>query len=160
MTDNDSTAGTDTSEQQAADVALLREAAAQFGVHANEAAKRGSVDFAEMNNKKSQRLKRIAAFIEENGIFFPSAPGRDWDFDVAVAAAVERGKEQILANIASGQVPGGVNRFAALQFYGRDEYGAPFPSHLGRRERTKFVYAVQDGIDKWLRDGGAKMVGV
>jgi hypothetical protein len=76
-----------------------------------------------------------------------------------VAAAVKRGKREILDDVRSGRVPFSVKNFSELHDYvDANEYGGlcdedqPYP--FSTDEWLTFGNAVQDALNAWIVGGG------
>ncbi len=69
---------------------------------------------------------------------------------------VERAKTEILADVASGIVPSTCASFSELHDYvDANGYGGAFERPFDNNE-TDFWNAVQDTVDRWIKQGGLK----
>jgi hypothetical protein len=69
---------------------------------------------------------------------------------------VERAKTEILANVASGIIPSTCASFSELHDYvDANGYGGAFERPFDNNE-TDFWDAVQDSVDRWIKEGGLK----
>ena len=69
---------------------------------------------------------------------------------------VERAKAEILADVASGTVPNTCASFSELHDYtDANGYGGAFERPFDNNE-TDFWNAVQDAVDRWIKQGGLK----
>jgi len=69
---------------------------------------------------------------------------------------VERAKSEILADVASGTVPSTCASFSELHDYtDANGYGGAFERPFDNDE-TDFWNAVQDAVDRWIKQGGLK----
>ncbi len=72
-----------------------------------------------------------------------------------VLPVVERAKQEILADVASGLIPKTVRSFAELHGYvDANGYGGAFESYDGSEECTAVWNRVQGEVDAWLKTGG------
>ena len=71
---------------------------------------------------------------------------------------VERAKAEILAEVASGTVPSTCASFSELHDYvDANVYGGAFERPFDNNE-TDFWNAVQDTVDRWIKQGGLKPI--
>ena len=69
---------------------------------------------------------------------------------------VERAKAEILADVAAGTVPSTCASFSELHDYtDANGYGGAFERPFDNEE-TDFWNAVQDAVDRWIKQGGLK----
>ena len=69
---------------------------------------------------------------------------------------VERAKAEILADVASGTVPGTCASFSELHDYtDANGYGGAFEVPFDNNE-TDFWNAVQNAVDRWIKQGGLR----
>ena len=71
-------------------------------------------------------------------------------------AVVERAKKEVLAHVAAGIVPRTCASFSQLHDYvDANGYGGAFERPFDNNE-TDFWNAVQDAVDRWIKQGGLK----
>ena len=71
-------------------------------------------------------------------------------------AVVERAKKEIIAHVAAGIVPRTCASFSELHDYvDANGYGGAFERPFNNNE-TDFWNAVQDTVDRWIKQGGLK----
>ena len=69
---------------------------------------------------------------------------------------VEQAKTEILADVAAGTVPSTCASFSELHDYtDANGYGGAFERPFDSEE-TDFWHAVQDAVDRWIKQGGLK----
>lgn len=80
--------------------------------------------------------------------------------EAAVAAAVERGKREIIEDVRAGRVPREVATFSELHDHvDANEYGGlcdPDTPEFMWTDDLAFPRAVQDQLNEWIADGGVE----
>ena len=102
----------------------------------------------EIRIRTAARLRK-----EVNPARNPRLPGFS---DDELRQVVERAKTEILADVAAGTVPSTCASFSELHDYtDANGYGGAFERPFDNEE-TDFWNAVQDAVDRWIKQGGLK----
>jgi hypothetical protein len=102
----------------------------------------------EIRIRTAARLRK-----EVNPARNPRLPGFSAD---ELRQVVERAKTEILADVTAGTVPNTCASFSELHDYtDANGYGGAFERPFDNEE-TDFWNAVQDAVDRWIKQGGLK----